>query len=85
MDTGLVVFGTSTDRYSSVVLRSFEYRRVFGYRLLLVGRLSSYREIERSTCVYTVDGEDIRSSGLVNGRLVTDYTPRCRCGVQVNR
>jgi hypothetical protein len=32
-----------------------------------------------------VDGEDIRSSGLVNGRLMMDYTPRCRCGVQVNR
>jgi hypothetical protein len=25
---------------------------------------------ERSTWVYTVDGEDIRSSGLVNGRLM---------------
>jgi hypothetical protein len=32
-----------------------------------------------------VDGEDIRSSGLVNGRLMMDYTPRCRCGVQVDR
>jgi hypothetical protein len=31
-----------------------------------------------------VDGEDIRSSGLVNGRLMMDYTPRCRCGVQVD-
>jgi hypothetical protein len=40
---------------------------------------------ERSTCLYTVDGEDIRSSGLVNGRLVMDYAPRCRCSVQVNR
>jgi hypothetical protein len=30
-----------------------------------------------------VDGEDIRSSGLVNGRLTMDYTPRCRRGVQV--
>jgi hypothetical protein len=26
--------------------------------------------------------EDIRSSGLVNGRLMMDYAPRCRCGVQ---
>jgi hypothetical protein len=32
-----------------------------------------------------VDGEDIRSSGLVNGRLMMDYMPRCRCGVQVDR
>jgi hypothetical protein len=32
-----------------------------------------------------VDGEDIQSSGLVNGRLTMDYTPRCRCGVQVDR
>jgi Zn-finger nucleic acid-binding protein len=31
-----------------------------------------------------VNGEDIRSSGLVNGRLVMDYMPRCR-GVQVDR
>jgi hypothetical protein len=31
-----------------------------------------------------VDGEDIRSSGLVNGRLMMEYTPRCR-GVQVDR
>jgi hypothetical protein len=31
-----------------------------------------------------VDGEDIRSSGLVNGGLMM-YTPRCRCGVQVDR
>jgi hypothetical protein len=30
------------------------------------------------------DGEDIRSSGLVNGELMM-YTPRCRCGVQVDR
>jgi hypothetical protein len=30
----------------------------------------------------TVDGEDIRSSGLVNGGLMM-YTPRCRCGVQL--
>jgi hypothetical protein len=34
---------------------------------------------------YSVDGEYIRSSGLVNGRLMMDYTPRCRCGVQVDR
>jgi hypothetical protein len=40
---------------------------------------------ERSTWVYTVDGEDIRSSGLVNGRLMMDYVPRCRCGVQADR
>jgi hypothetical protein len=32
-----------------------------------------------------VDGEDFRSSGLVNGRLTMDYTPRCRCGVQASR
>jgi hypothetical protein len=32
-----------------------------------------------------VDGEDIRASGLVNGRLMMDYAPRCRCGVQVDR
>jgi hypothetical protein len=28
--------------------------------------------------------EDSRSSGLVNGRLVTDYMLRCCSGVQVN-
>jgi hypothetical protein len=39
---------------------------------------------ERSTRVYTVDDEDIRSSRLVNGGLMM-YTPRCRCGVQVDR
>jgi hypothetical protein len=32
-----------------------------------------------------VDGEDIRSSGMVNGRSMMDYTPRCRCGVQADR
>jgi hypothetical protein len=32
-----------------------------------------------------VDGEDIRSSGLVNGRLTMVYMPGCRCGVQVDR
>jgi hypothetical protein len=40
---------------------------------------------ERRTRVYTVDGEDIRSSGMVNSRLMMDYTPRCCCGVQVDR
>jgi hypothetical protein len=37
-----------------------------------------------STRVYTADDEDIRSSGLVQ---VSDglYTPKCRCGVQVDR
>jgi hypothetical protein len=29
--------------------------------------------------------EDIRSSGLVNDRLMRDYTPRCCCGVQADR
>jgi hypothetical protein len=38
-----------------------------------------------STRVYTVDDEDIRSLGLVNDRLMMDYTPGCRCGVQVDR
>jgi hypothetical protein len=32
-----------------------------------------------------VDGEDIRSLGLVNGKLMMDYTPRCCCGVQADR
>jgi hypothetical protein len=32
-----------------------------------------------------VDGEDIQSSGLVNGGLMMDYTPGYRCGVQVDR
>jgi hypothetical protein len=32
-----------------------------------------------------VDSEDIRSSGLVNGRLMMDYMPKCRCGVQMGR
>jgi hypothetical protein len=64
------------------------YRRacVSGYELLLVGRLSRVSgNCERSTRVYTVDDEDIRSSGLVNGRLMMDYAPRCRCGVQADR
>jgi hypothetical protein len=29
--------------------------------------------------------EDIRSVGLVNDRLMMDYTPRCRRGVQADR
>jgi hypothetical protein len=29
--------------------------------------------------------EDIRWTGLVNGRLMMDYAPRCRCGVQEDR
>jgi hypothetical protein len=33
----------------------------------------------------TVDGKDIRSLGLINGRLVMDYAPRCRCGVQADQ
>jgi hypothetical protein len=32
-----------------------------------------------------VSCEDSRLSGLVNGRLVADYTLRCCSGVQVNR
>jgi hypothetical protein len=32
-----------------------------------------------------VDGEDSRLSGLVNGSLVTDYTLRCCCSLQVDR
>jgi hypothetical protein len=40
---------------------------------------------ERNTWVYGVDGEHSRSSGLVNDRLMMDHTPRCRCGVQVDR
>jgi hypothetical protein len=76
----------STDM-TSVVWRSFEYRRacVFGYGLLLVGRQFVSGNCERSPRVYTVDDEDIRSSGLVNGRLMMDYAPRFRCGVQVDR
>jgi hypothetical protein len=34
-------------RIYSVCCNSLECRRVFGYGLLLVGRLSSYREIAR--------------------------------------
>jgi hypothetical protein len=37
------------------------------------------------TWVVTADGEDSRLSGLVNGRLVTDYTLRCSSAVQVDR
>jgi hypothetical protein len=48
MVTGLFFLRTSTD-ITSVVLKSFEYRRacVSGYGHFLVGRLSSYREIVR--------------------------------------
>jgi hypothetical protein len=77
---------TSTD-IGSVVWNSLECRCVciwlrtpFGWKTKFVSG-----NCERSTWVYTVDGEDIRSSGLVNGRLMMDYTPRCRCGVQVDR
>jgi hypothetical protein len=35
---------------------------------------------DRNTRVYTADDEDIRSSGLVQVN-----TPKCRCGVQVDR
>jgi hypothetical protein len=56
---------------------------VFGYGLLWGWKTVS-GNCERSTWVYTVDGEDIRSSGLVNGGLMM-YTPRYRCGVQVDR
>jgi hypothetical protein len=49
-----------------VCWNSLDCRCVFGYGLLLVGRLSSYREIVRGAReFYMVDGEDIRSSGLV--------------------
>jgi hypothetical protein len=45
---GIVCIRNYTDM-TSVVLKSFEYRRacVLGYGLLLVGRLSSHREIVR--------------------------------------
>jgi hypothetical protein len=33
----------------------------------------------------TRSSEDIRSLGLVNDRLIMDYTPRCHCGVQEDR
>jgi hypothetical protein len=55
-------------------------RTPFGWKIKFVSGTC-----ERSTWVYTVDGEDIRSSVLVNGRLMMDYTPRCHCGVQVDR
>jgi hypothetical protein len=55
------------------------------YGLLLIYTVGSENE-ERLDMIRsaTVDGEDIRSSGLINGRLMM-YTPRCRCGVQVDR
>jgi hypothetical protein len=73
-------------RESSVCWNSLECRRVFGYGLPFGWKIKVVSgNCERSTWVYTVDGEDIRSSGMVNGRLMMDYTPRCRCGVQVDR
>jgi hypothetical protein len=47
MDTGLVVFGTSTDIAVGSGDRSGADVCVFGCGLLLVGRLSSYQEIAR--------------------------------------
>jgi hypothetical protein len=47
--------------------------------------LSSYRENARVAREFIRWTVDIRSSGLVNGRLMMDYTPRCRSGVQVDR
>jgi hypothetical protein len=69
-DIGSVCVGIHSSE--DEVWESFEYRRA-----CVSG--------ERSTWIYTVDGEDIRSSGLVNGGLIMGYTPRCRCGVQVDR
>jgi hypothetical protein len=43
---GICYLRTSND-ITSVCWNSLECRRVFGYGLLLVGRLSSYREIVR--------------------------------------
>jgi hypothetical protein len=45
------------------------------------------RELEELDTVWLKNrsSEDIRSLGLVNDRLMMDYTPRCRCGVQVDR
>jgi hypothetical protein len=58
--------------------------RVFGCGLLLVGRLSSYREIatEAREFICTVDGEDIRSSGLVqvSDGLYTEVLLWCASG-----
>jgi hypothetical protein len=72
--------------YSQSCLEIAECRRacVFGYGLLLVGRLSSYREIAREArefIPWTVKTVDRRGKC----RLVMDYTPRCCCGVQVDR
>jgi hypothetical protein len=47
-------------------------------------RVEAGRDSDGSTRIYTTDDEDIRSSGLVDGGLMM-YTPRCRCGVQVDR
>jgi hypothetical protein len=67
---------TSKDIFS-VCWNSLECRRVciwlrtpFGWKTKFVSG-----NCERSTWVYTVDGQDIRSSGLLNGRLMMDYTP----------
>jgi hypothetical protein len=57
---------------------------VFGYGLLLVGRPSSYREIARGAREF-IPWRGRHSIVGVNGRLMMDYTPRCRCGVQVDR
>jgi hypothetical protein len=48
------------------------------------------RSLRTSTDIGSVwfenhSSEDIRSSGLVNDRLMMDYMPRCWCGVQVDR
>jgi hypothetical protein len=76
MDMGLVVFGTSTDIAVGSGDRSgadvcIWLQTPFGWKT----------EFVSGNCVR----EDIRSSGLVNGRLVMDYAPRCCCGVHSNR
>jgi hypothetical protein len=47
-------------------------------------RKSYWRSLLRVMWVVTVDGEDSRSSVLVNGSLVTDYPLRCCSSVQVD-
>jgi hypothetical protein len=86
IDTETLLWYSEFYWHHQYVWKSLKSRRacVFGYGLLLVGRLSLYREIARGAhefIPWTVETVDRR----VYCRLVMDYTLRCCCGVQVDR
>jgi hypothetical protein len=73
----------------SMVIRLLSTDFCWFVELVHVGRFWEKVLLKESpagvTWVVTMDGEDSPSSGLVNGRLVTDYTLRCYSGMQVDQ